>query len=190
MVLNKGGYVIFDVNENDETLYERAKNVVLCGKPILVYDGFDEDNPLIKYCYWADDKRLEQRIIDDVTINYVIITAGGITIEVSEDNSIAISGNIQNHLYKYYVSYKGVDEETNSIDFRIEFYSSIKYTELSTDIIDSYLQDGSSLALEYESNKVVFYCGTFNNTLSFNDGNKSYNINTLQDIQFYIKQIF
>lgn len=172
MVLNKGGYVIFDINENDETLYERAKNVVLCGKPILVYDGYDEDNPLIKYCYWADDKRLEQRIFDGVTINYVIITSGGVTIEVSEDNSVTISGKIQNHLYKYNVVLLN-DDDGYKLHFTIYYNGTL---EEDIDVIWDLLSQGDiGYDMSDNTSCIITSIGSTSMSLNVSGTETSYN---------------
>ena len=173
MVLNKGGYVM--INKAQDNVYELATSALTSGKPILWYETNTE-------CYF----------IDTITLSGtdIILTKGGKTITIESDGDITEVGDIQNHLYKYYVSYQGIDEEMNGIDFLIEFISSTKYDTLTTDIIKQYLKEESSLATENESHDSVYYDGLYNDTLTFATKNYSYNITTLQDITFSVEQIF
>lgn len=79
-----GGYVILDLQ--DANVYAQAKNCLLVNKPVMVYDNAQ--------VYYADS------IILDGT--NVVLTKGGKTITIANDNTITTSGDIQilkNHIY-------------------------------------------------------------------------------------------
>lgn len=72
-----GGYIILDLQ--DANVYAQAQNCLLANKPVMVYDNTQ--------VYYADS------IILDGT--NVILTKGGKTITIADDNTITTSGDIQ-----------------------------------------------------------------------------------------------
>ena len=75
-----GGYVMLDLNDNDN-IYAKAKALIGCGKPILVYD-----DPI---CYYADSISLNGD-------GDVVIIKGGKTINITDANSVISEGIVTN----------------------------------------------------------------------------------------------
>ena len=89
--MRKGGYSILDLTS--ASVYDDAYKVVDCGKPIMVYDDND--------VYYADT------IVLDGT--NVVITKGGKTITIANDNTITNVGDIQLKVFGLYVGYSSDD---------------------------------------------------------------------------------
>lgn len=83
-----GGYIM--IKASDADIYLEASRALTIGKPILFYENDTT-------CYY----------IDTITLDgtNVVLTKGGKTITIANDNTITTSGDIQNHLYKYFGLY-------------------------------------------------------------------------------------
>ena len=75
-----GGYVMIDLNDNDN-IYAKAKKAIGCGKPIMVYDDPE--------CYYADSISLNGD-------GDVVIVKGGKTINITDANSVISEGIVSN----------------------------------------------------------------------------------------------
>ena len=98
----KGGYTILDLESS--TIYADSVKALDSNKPIVVYDGTYKP-------YFADT-------ITKSGTN-IIITKGGKTITIANDNTITSEGDIQNHLYKCYAISQYL--QTSGNDYRGTF---------------------------------------------------------------------
>ena len=114
MVLNKGGYVM--INKAQDNVYELATSALTSGKPILWYETNTE-------CYF----------IDTITLNGtdIILTKGGKTITIESDGDIT-EVDIQNHLYKHFITFD--IENTSDLDTNHFFFTYYSYdnSEINT----------------------------------------------------------
>ena len=78
------GYVFLDLTKSN--VYSKALKVLGTDKPVVIKDG--SGSP-----YFVDSLTLDG--------TNIIITKGGKTITIANDNTITNVGDIQNHLYKY-----------------------------------------------------------------------------------------
>ena len=79
------GYVFLDLTKSN--VYSKALKVLGTDKPVVIKDG--SGSP-----YFVDSLTLDG--------TNVVITKGGKTITIANDNTITNVGDIQNHLYRYY----------------------------------------------------------------------------------------
>lgn len=112
-----GGYSILDLT--DANVSVQANICYNQDKPVLVYGANGER-------YFADT-------IEKVGTS-IIITKGGKTITIANDNTITNVGNIQNHLYRYAITLS----DTNNDHFTILVNVNEKIDEEITDIKDLY----------------------------------------------------
>ena len=87
------GYVFLDLTKSN--VYGRALKVLGADKPVVIKDG--SGSP-----YFVDSMALDG--------TNVVITKGGKTITIANDNTITNVGDIQNHLYKMKLYIKCLDE--------------------------------------------------------------------------------
>lgn len=115
-----GGYVILDLQ--DANVYAQAQNCLLVNKPVMVYDN--------SQVYYADT------IILDGT--NIVLTKGGKTITIANDNTITTSGDIQEKLHLYQINIYG-EVGGDTIDFYMNIYSNkeLKTGNLSADDTDT-----------------------------------------------------
>lgn len=107
-----GGYVM--IQTSDSNVYTKLKNAITLGKPILFYENDTT-------CYY----------IDTITIDgddNIVLTKGGKTITIADDNTITTSGDIQNHLYKYAISFSQTNVYSGS-RLALYIYTSKKIDE-------------------------------------------------------------
>lgn len=78
------GYVFLDLTKSN--VYSKALKVLGTDKPVVIKDG--SGSP-----YFVDSLTLDG--------TNVVITKGGKTITIANDNTITNVGDIQNHLYEY-----------------------------------------------------------------------------------------
>ena len=102
-----GGYVM--IGKTDNNIYEKSKKVLTLGKPILFYEDATTS-------YYIDTISLDGS-------DNVVLTKGGKTITIANDNTITESGEIQNHLYNYYfyIAYDNINSDICKIS--VEFTS-------------------------------------------------------------------
>ena len=137
-----GGYSILDLN--DTNVYKQALICAEQNKPVLVYD-----DPLR---YYADTIA-----IDTDNDNNVIITKGGKTITIANDNTITTSGNIQEKLHLYQVRIQG-KIGADDVDFRMNIYSNkeLKTGEvLPTDLELTYELNKYEETFIYDNNNII-----------------------------------
>ena len=109
-----GGYVILDLADT-QNVYAQAQNCLLVNKPVMVYDNTQ--------VYYADS------IILDGT--NIVLTKGGKTITIANDNTITTSGDIQNHLYCNTITASFDDEDEESGFMYITIYSNEKIENIN-----------------------------------------------------------
>ena len=83
------GYVFLDLTKTN--VYSKALKVLGTDKPVVIKDG--SGSP-----YFVDSLTLDG--------TNIIITKGGKTITIANDNTITNVGDIQNHLYEYLIQIK------------------------------------------------------------------------------------
>ena len=92
-----GGYIM--IKASDADIYLEASRALTIGKPILFYENDTT-------CYY----------IDTITLDgtNVVLTKGGKTITIANDNTITTSGDIQNHFYEVLIedAYIDIDGDT------------------------------------------------------------------------------
>lgn len=110
----KGGYTILDLESS--TIYADSVKALDSNKPVVVYDT---NKP-----YFADT------IVLDGT--NVVITKGGKTITIANDNTITNVGDIQNHLYDHNITL------TISVtgDSKTDIYLTLKVINNTSDTMD------------------------------------------------------
>lgn len=130
MVLNKGGYVI--INKALDNVYELANNALTSGKPILWYE--DENT-----CYYIDT--ISKSGTD------IILTKGGKTITIENDGDITETGDIQNHLYQYYIMIYG-ELGSNSIyvGFNLSSKININISDMDLDDVKTLIGENRYIA--------------------------------------------
>ena len=134
-----GGYVM--VSKNDTDLYKKLNNALTLGKPVLFYENENT-------CYYIDS------IAKDGTD--IVLTKGGKTITIEADGDITESGEIQNHLYEYYVY-----SETNDYGFNIQIpfdFGNGDITISDEDTFNEY-KDILQTLFNYFSNEGHLYSG-------------------------------
>lgn len=89
-----GGYIM--IKASDTNIYLEASKALTIGKPILFYENDTT-------CYY----------IDTITLDgtNIVLTKGGKTITIADDNTITTSGDIQVHLYRYWIYDSDVESE-------------------------------------------------------------------------------
>ena len=158
-----GGYVM--IKSSDSEIYSKVKKAIEIGKPILYYENDTT-------CYYIDSA--------SIVGTDVILTKGGKTITIDNDNNVVSSGDIQNHLYNYhfYISYDNSDEVTCYLS--VEFTSNKNVDLNRNGLIE--LLDGKL--------KGVF--SALNNNTDLSDSNKTllYELGyESNDEEFYMKTI-
>ena len=141
-----GGYVIINLNDTNK-IYKQALACLTSGKPVMVYD-----DPNV---YYADTIALSG---DDV-----VITKGGKTITITDANSVSSTGDIQKHLYQYYLKLNGND----LVDVMFKFYSSEDLNITMDNLIDVFenyiannnTQDEVQLSGFDENNGIIMTSG-------------------------------
>lgn len=123
-----GGYIM--IKASDADIYLEASRALTIGKPILFYENDTT-------CYYIDT------IILDGT--NIVLTKGGKTITIANDNTITSVGDIQNHLYQYnihfYGSFVDAGENTQEISFAVSFLypKDIDFVDMTyTDFYNNY----------------------------------------------------
>ena len=128
-----GGYIM--IKASDANIYLEASKALTIGKPILFYENDTT-------CYYIDT------IILDGT--NIVLTKGGKTITIANDNTITSVGDIQNHLYQYNIRFFGtyVDsgENTQVISFAVSFlypkdidFEDMTYTDFYNNYSDIFI---------------------------------------------------
>ena len=112
-----GGYAILDLTS--ETIYNDALTLANVDKPILIYP--ENDKPVFADTFEIDSDN-----------NVVIITIGGQTITIANDNTITTSGVIQNHLYIYQLDLSGATLASD-IGLPNGYYSIAVYSNVKLD---------------------------------------------------------
>ena len=137
------GYVFLDLTKAN--VYAKALKVLGTDKPVVIKDG--SGSP-----YFVDSLTLDG--------TNVVITKGGKTITIANDNTITSVGNIQNHLYQYY--FDGNDDANESIFVNVT--TSINFDNLSE-------------LLNYLTTKDYnFYCGIY---FEYGSSNTNFNFSKL-----------
>ena len=165
------GYVFLDLTKAN--VYSKALKVLGTDKPVVIKDG--SGSP-----YFVDSLTLDGTSI--------IITKGGKTITIANDNTITNVGDIQNHLYRYVII------KTGSNFFTCEIISN-KNVEISTynDLLsflgqEKYVatgggdeSDGSVVTRIYVKTNDIYAYGFTMNGGSFDSGGAEYIIATSSD---------
>lgn len=95
-----GGYLM--VSKADTKIYDKLQLGLKVGKPILWYESET-------VCYYIDTisgGEITTEIVDDeevITYGDIILTKGGKTITITSANAVTETGDIQNHLYNFYL---------------------------------------------------------------------------------------
>ena len=119
------GYVFLDLTKSN--VYSKALKVLGTDKPVVIKDA--SGSP-----YFVDSLTLDG--------TNVVITKGGKTITIANDNTITSSGDIQVKLYTYQCYITGEGDDSNNHDIRFIIYSD---KELNNDnIIDYFVELQSS----------------------------------------------
>ena len=116
----KGGYTILDLESS--TIYADSVKALDSNKPIVVYDGTNKP-------YFADTISLSG--------TNVVITKGGKTIAIANDNTITSVGDIQFHNYAVY--FYGDDENSNTCYFYMNLLTT--RNDLTTENVEDYLKE-------------------------------------------------
>lgn len=129
-----GGYVMLD--KADSNIYAKALGALKAGKPILWYE--DKNT-----CYYIDTI---SKSGDDI-----VLTKGGKTITITDENVITESGNVQNHLYSYVIDIEATT--ASGVTFPNGHYATILSDKEFTDEIE----DGEYICLNgsYEKDSVI-----------------------------------
>ena len=151
-----GGYII--IAKNDADAYAKANKALTLGKPILFY----EDNTT---CYYIDTIALDG--------TDVLLTKGGKTIKIESDGDITETGDIQNHLYQYTITFSAdYNEGSINTTFKLKFISNksnITIDDLinDNDVISQYQ---NTILVDYENNggNIVFTIIAFDEDNSVN----------------------
>lgn len=107
------GYVFLDLTKSN--VYAKALKVLESGKPVVVKDGSGAP-------YYVDSMNVDG--------TNVVITKGGKTITIANDNTITSVGDIQPHLYFYHFEFSYVNSAETTQYCLVEFYST-KNVEIS-----------------------------------------------------------
>ena len=117
------GYVFLDLTKTN--VYAKALKVLESGKPVVVKDGSGAP-------YFVDSMNVDG--------TNVVITKGGKTITIANDNTITSVGDVQNHLYTHnitlQVSVTGDSISDMYLTFTIIDTNSVK---MDLDEVKSYL---------------------------------------------------
>lgn len=112
------GYVFLDLTKSN--VYSKALKVLGTDKPVVIKDG--QGSP-----YFVDSLTLDG--------TNIIITKGGKTITIANDNTITNVGDIQNHLYKFYTGLHSLNITlTNETEIYLNFV--IDFNEDITNLFD------------------------------------------------------
>ena len=171
----KGGYTILDLESS--TIYADSFKALDSNKPVVVYDGTNKP-------YFADTISL-----DDTS---VVITKGGKTITIANDNTITNVGDIQSKFHQDHVI---IHDTTNTEYNCLICINDLKYNtnveldmtrEILEGIIDKFIYSATPL-INYRSNKVQIVIDTNNEELEMEiseaDGSDSETV-TLSKIKF------
>lgn len=112
-----GGYIM--VSKTDTNIYEKVNKALTLGKPILWYE--DETT-----CYYIDT--ISKSGTD------IVLTKGGKTITIEADGDITETGDIQNHLYQYYIMINGeIGDNSIYIGFNLSSTINIDIEDMDLD---------------------------------------------------------
>ena len=151
------GYVFLDLTKSN--VYAKALKVLGADKPVVIKDGGGSP-------YFVDSMAL-------VGTN-VVITKGGKTITIANDNTITNVGDIQNHLYQYTIMFDG-----NYNDGAVETTFKLKFISNKSNITIDDLINNNDVISQYNNNFLCDYS---------NDGGANvYSVGTFQnDNELYI----
>ena len=103
-----GGYVM--IKSTDSEIYSKVKKAIEIGKPILYYENDTT-------CYYIDSA--------SIVGTDIVLTKGGKTITIDNDNNVLSSGDIQNHLYLMSLNVQLEDSGNLKCNGNFQFYSPI-----------------------------------------------------------------
>ena len=116
------GYVFLDLTKSN--VYTEALKVLGTDKPVVIKDGGGSP-------YFVDSLTLDG--------TNVVITKGGKTITIANDNTITNVGDIQNHLYEHNICIRG-DNDDSSLFCSIKIISKNNVI-MSLEDVFNYLKD-------------------------------------------------
>ena len=166
-----GGYVI--IGKTDNNIYEKSKKALTLGKPILFY----EDATTSYY-------------IDAITLDgsdNVVLTKGGKTITIANDNTITESGNVDDKLYchsillyntgtKNRVTFLLFDKNGSSYNTLAKVETALKKIATDADTTIYIMLSGI-----YEGNEALYYvvqpAGTIG--VAYKDDNEATGVNSV-----------
>lgn len=166
------GYVFLDLTKAN--VYAKALKVLGTDKPVVIKDG--SGSP-----YFVDSLTLDG--------TNVVITKGGKTITIANDNTITNVGDIQLKLKTYQFELVGEDSDETAHEIRFIFNST---KTLNKDNIIEYFNnfshsyDWSYVGEDFENTSLVIINGIENNTMYCRDIENSKDINfdlTSEDIE-------
>ena len=108
------GYVFLDLTKAN--VYQKALKVLTADKPVVISEGTNAP-------YFVDSLTLDG--------TNVVITKGGKTITIANDNTITNVGDIQNHLYCNTITASFDDEDEESGYMYITIYSNEKIENIN-----------------------------------------------------------
>ena len=164
------GYVFLDLTKAN--VYSKALKVLGTDKPVVIKDG--SGSP-----YFVDSLTLDG--------TNVVITKGGKTITIANDNTITNVGDIQNHLYLNVLQFELNDDAlTAFIVLNIVSSKKLEFTTLDEfkAIISEYYGKGLNGYCEYDNHKytcIVFEDGLTEINLD-NGSTTSNEIETISNI--------
>ena len=164
------GYVFLDLTKAN--VYAKALKVLGTDKPVVIKDG--SGSP-----YFVDSMAL-------VGTN-VVITKGGKTITISNDNTITNVGDIQNHLYNLCIQfeYQVSDEDTSNCYMNINFNkTSITIEELISSINggETIFDDSNEVLLVVEPKQTEIIVRAFNTNGWGDEYEKTINTTTISNL--------
>lgn len=165
------GYVFLDLTKTN--VYSKALKVLGTDKPVVIKDG--SGSP-----YFVDSLTLDG--------TNVVITKGGKTITIANDNTITNVGDIQNHLYAIY--FETSDDGGRNLSF-ITNEDLSKFLDISISILDDITNDYDDNAKKlYDFVKTInhLYCAISNGNgktyklfMSYNNNTQKANIEISDD---------
>lgn len=149
------GYVFLDLTKSN--VYTEALKVLGTDKPVVIKDGGGSP-------YFVDSLTLDG--------TNIIITKGGKTITIANDNTITSEGDIDNTLKTYQCYIMGEGDDSNNHDIRFILYSS---KVLNNDNILDYFKnlkssdDWSFIGYDTESTNLFVVLSIDENTIITRD---------------------
>lgn len=171
------GYVFLDLTKTN--VYAKALKVLESGKPVVVKDGSGAP-------YFVDSMNVDG--------TNVVITKGGKTVTIANDNTITSVGDVQNHLYNNICKINFDDANANSCYAYVKFLTNYELNDDNIiDYIKTIIQNYECTGYNSDSNLVYlsFYYRKNTNDIFFetNDDTGFIILLTDESLQFSITSI-